>query len=249
MKSNRERLAHYARVFWIDRELRANRYPNTRTIAEHFEVSAKTAQRTIDFMRDQLRLPLDYSSGHRGWYYTEPAYALPDIKLTEGDLVSILLVKRLVRVYRATVLSRHVEQAFAKVLDAMTDIVSLDLDALVEAYSFEIAPTSDLDVETFRRLGVAAKEHRRVEMTYYTATSGHVTERRVDPLHLRNYLGEWYLIGFDHLRSEVRDFHAGRIRELVITDERFDWPEGFDVTAYLDSGFGMIRGASRLKSR
>jgi predicted DNA-binding transcriptional regulator YafY len=35
---------------------------------------------------------------------------------------------------------------------------------------------------------------------------------------------------------------ASRIRELSVTEEIFDWPAGFDLTAYLDSGFGMFRG-------
>jgi predicted DNA-binding transcriptional regulator YafY len=239
----REHLTHLERVFWIDREIRADRYPNASTIARHFEVSPKTAQRTLDFMRDRLRLPLDYSHEHRGWYYTEPAYALPAIELTEGDLVAILLAEKLARQYRGTAIGQQVEQAFAKVLDAMTNVVSIDLTGLAEAYSFEAAPTSDLDPDLFRRLGRAAIERRRIEMTYFTATRGELTRRRADPLHLRNYLGEWYLIAFDHLRGQPRDFHAGRIRELEVTDEQFDWPAGFDLADYLNSGFGMIRGS------
>ena len=238
----RERMTYFARVFWIDCELRANRYPNARKVAAHFEVNAKTAQRTFEFMRDQLRLPLAYSARNRGWHYTEPAYALPAIELTEGELVAILLAERLARQYRGTAIGRQVEGAFAKVLNAMTATVSIDFGSLSEAYSFEAAATSELDPELFRRLGRAAIERRRIEMSYYTAGRGELTRRRADPLHLRNYLGEWYLIAYDHLRDGIRDFHAGRIRELKVTEERFDWPEDFDLTRYLDSGFAMIRG-------
>jgi predicted DNA-binding transcriptional regulator YafY len=244
---NREHIRDLKRVFWIDHQIRANRYPNTRTIAEHFEVTAKTAQRTLDFMRDQLRMPLCYCAEHRGWYYTEPAYALPAIELTEGDLVTILLAERLARQYRGTAIGLQVEQAFAKVLSAMTDAVSIDLAALAEAYSFEAAPTGDLDPTLFRRLGRAAIERCRVEMTYFTATRGELTRRRADPLHLRNYLGEWYLIAWDHLRGAPRDFHAGRIRELEVTDEHFEWPAGFDLEDYLNSGFGMFRGGQAVE--
>jgi predicted DNA-binding transcriptional regulator YafY len=193
-------------------------------------------------MRDRLKLPLDYSAERRGWYYTEPTHGLAAVELTEGDLITILLAERLAREYRGTAVGIQVQQAFAKVLGAMTDTVSIDFELLVEAYSFEANVTTELDPQIFQCLGRAASERRRVEMAYYTAGRGELTQRQVDPLHLRNFLAEWYLIGFDHLRGEVRDFHAGRIRELVITDERFDWPEGFDIAAYLDSGFGMIRG-------
>ena len=238
----RERLAHLERVFWIDQQIRAGRYPNARVIAEHFEVTPKTAQRTLDFMRDRLRLPLAYSAEQRGWHYTEPTHGLTAIELTEGDLIAILLAERLAREYRGTAIGLQVQQAFAKVLCAMTDTVSIDFASLMEAYSFEAGATAELNPQIFQRLGRAAIERCRIEMTYFTAGRGELTERRVDPLHLRNYLGEWYLVAFDHRRGEVRDFHAGRIRELAVLDEQFDWPEGFDLAAYLDSGFGMVRG-------
>ena len=241
-KKRRERINHLERVFWIDQEIRALRYPIARTIAEHFEISTKTAFRTLDFMRDRLRLPLAYSTEHKGWYYTEPTFGLPAIELTEGDLVAILLSERLAREYRGLAIGRQVEQTFAKVLKSMTNIVSIDFDSLVEAYSFEANATVEVDPEVFKLLGRAAIERRRIQMTYYTAARDEVTRRQADPLHLRSYLSEWYLIAFDHRRREVRDFHIGRIRELTVLDERFDWPERFDLTSYLYSGFGMMRG-------
>src|SRR5262245_50739364 len=112
----REHIRHLEKVFWIELQIRNNLYPNTAKIAEHFEVSQKTAQRTLDFMRDRLRMPIAYSAENRGWYYTEPYFALPAIEMTEGDLVAILLAKRLARQYRGTAIGQQVEEAFAKVL-------------------------------------------------------------------------------------------------------------------------------------
>ncbi|MGH9839491.1 MAG: helix-turn-helix transcriptional regulator [Blastocatellia bacterium] len=239
---SREHFRHIPRVFWIERQVQASRYPNTRTIADHFEITTKTAQRTLDYMRDQLYKPLKYSAEHRGWYYDEPTYGLALVELTEGELVTILLAEKLIRQHRGTALGAQVEQAFAKVLESLTDTISIDFNALTEAYSFEAGATSELDPALFSRLGRAAIECRVIEMTYFTATRGELTRRRAHPLHLRNYLGEWYLIAWDHLRGEPRDFHVGRIRELNVLDERFDWPAGFVLDDYLNAGFGMIRG-------
>ncbi len=236
-------MRHLVRAFWIDHQIRANRYPNATTIAEHFEISVKTAGRIIEYMRSQMRMPMDYSAEHRGWYYTDPHYALPAIELTEGDLIAILLAEKLSRQYRGTAIAQQVEEAFAKVLEAMTNVVSIDLEALAEAHSFEAAATTELDHEIFCRLGRAAKERNRVEMIYFTAATGEVKPRRVDPLHLRNHLGEWYLIAWDHLRGAPRVFLASRIRELTVTEEHFDPPPGFNPDEYLGSSFGMIIGS------
>ena len=50
----------YERFVWFDNQVRAKKYPNTTTLAEQFEISTKTAQRDIDFMRDRLNCPLQY---------------------------------------------------------------------------------------------------------------------------------------------------------------------------------------------
>lgn len=241
----KEHLSHYRRVFWITKQIEANLFPNATTIAQHFEVSTKTASRTIDFMNDTLRLPLAYSAEKRGWYYTEPTYGIPGIELTEGELVGIFLAEQLLSQYQGTAIGSQVTSAFAKILDRMTNTVSINLATLTEAYSFEAAITSELDAKLLQAFEQAIRKRLRVKMTYFTATTGVLTkERHVDPLHLRNHTGEWYLIAFDHKSHEVRDFHAGRIREFKVTEEHFELPAGFDLESYLKRGFSMIRGAN-----
>ncbi|MDX2033393.1 MAG: WYL domain-containing protein [Blastocatellia bacterium] len=231
------------RVFWIDHQIRAERFPNATTIAKHFEITTRTAQTTLEFMRDRLRMPLEYSADKRGWYYSEPTYSLPAVELTEGDLIAILLVEKFSRQYRGTAIAEQVQTSFSKVLDAMTDVVSLDLSALSDAYSFEAAATTDLDPNVFTTVGRAIRERRTIEMVYFAATRGKVERRRINPLHLRNHLGEWYLIAWDHLREAFRVFLVSRIQELSVLEDGFEVPPGFTPQEYLHSSFGMMLGA------
>ena len=46
------------RFLWFQNEIKNGKYPNTKTLAEKFEITRKTAQRDIDFMRDRLNAPL-----------------------------------------------------------------------------------------------------------------------------------------------------------------------------------------------
>jgi predicted DNA-binding transcriptional regulator YafY len=55
----------YERFVWFDNQVRAKKGPNTTTLAEQFEISTKTAQRDIDFMRDRLNCPLQYDPGEK----------------------------------------------------------------------------------------------------------------------------------------------------------------------------------------
>lgn len=55
----------------------ANRFPNCRKMADEFEVSPKTIQRDINFMRDRLRLPIDYDEAMFGFRYTRVVQSFP----------------------------------------------------------------------------------------------------------------------------------------------------------------------------
>jgi predicted DNA-binding transcriptional regulator YafY len=61
-----------ARMQLIYEAIRAERRPNCSLLAKRLEVSAKTVQRDIDYMRYQLNLPIEYDQERHGFYFTEP---------------------------------------------------------------------------------------------------------------------------------------------------------------------------------
>src|ERR1700760_2035880 len=71
--------------------IRAGRYPNCRKLADELEVSSKTVQRDIDFMRYRLGLPIEYDQLHFGFYYTEPVANFPNIEISEGELIALYI--------------------------------------------------------------------------------------------------------------------------------------------------------------
>ena len=62
------------RMMRLHEKLKAGKFPNCRKLAEELEVSAKTIQRDIEFMRDRLNLPIEYDQLHFGFVYTEPSF-------------------------------------------------------------------------------------------------------------------------------------------------------------------------------
>jgi len=64
--------------------LMANRHPNCRKIAEEFEISAKTVQRDINFMRDRMGLPIEYDKKRFGFHYTRTVTVFPTLGITVG---------------------------------------------------------------------------------------------------------------------------------------------------------------------
>lgn len=78
----------------------------------------------------------------------------------------------------------------------------------------------------------ALDERVAVQLDYYSASRGEVTERVVEPWTLYGALGRWYLIGLDRASGEERMFRIDRIRRVAVTDERADPPADLDVSRY-----------------
>lgn len=78
----------YRRLLYVDRKLREGAYPNCSTLADGWEVSAKTIQRDINYLKWELDAPIDYHRARHGYYYTERSYRLPAINVNESDLVA-----------------------------------------------------------------------------------------------------------------------------------------------------------------
>jgi len=87
----------YERFIWFDDRVRAKRYPNATTLAEKFEISSKTAQRDIEFMRNRLCCPLEYDPSRKGYYYQDGTFSLPMIYLSPAELSSLLVARKLLQ--------------------------------------------------------------------------------------------------------------------------------------------------------
>ena len=65
------------RIYFFHDELTRNRFPNSRTIMQEFEISLPTARRDIAYLRDRLLAPLEFDSGKNGFYYSDDSFNLP----------------------------------------------------------------------------------------------------------------------------------------------------------------------------
>ena len=84
------------RFVWFDNEARHGRFLNASKLSEYFEIAPKTAQRSIDHFRDRLHAPLEYDLSRKGYYYTDPAFQLPITRISEEELLALLISRKLI---------------------------------------------------------------------------------------------------------------------------------------------------------
>src|SRR6185295_15524659 len=103
------------RMMRLHEKLRAGSFPNCRKLADELEVSTKTIQRDIDFMRDRLGLPIEYDQLHFGFVYTEPVTSFPSIEVSEGEVIALFVAEKALAQYRGTSYEKPLHSAFQKI--------------------------------------------------------------------------------------------------------------------------------------
>jgi proteasome accessory factor B len=90
--------------------------------------------------------------------------------------------------------------------------------------------------DTYATLEAATRLRKRVTLTYRTAATGMVSRRDVDPYAMVYREGAWLVVGWCHLRHEIRSFRVDRIHEATMAPKPkspdFERPIEFDVKAY-----------------
>ena len=167
---------------------------------------------------------------------------LAGVPMTEGELVALFLAERVLQQYQGTPYAPDLARAFAKITASLAGLVTVDLRHLEGLHSFRTMAPAPFEPEIFRDLLAAATHRRRVVMDYWTASRDEQTRRLFDPYHLASVDGQWYAVGYCHLRQDIRTFSPGRIRSLELTGETFVVPATFDIGEYLRQSFGIMHG-------
>jgi predicted DNA-binding transcriptional regulator YafY len=233
----------YERFVWFDDRVRAQKYPNATTLAEKFELSTKTAQRDIEFMRDRLLCPLDYDSSQKGYYYDDDTFSLPMVYLSSEELSSLLIARKMLQ----DISGGYIGDEISSIIDKITNVLNKHIasgDKIADTFSFQLIEYAPAPEQVFKAILEACLKKRCLSFTYYSPATEENTERMVEPYHLLNYMGTWHTIGYCHLRKEVRDFALSRISDAKVLTESFEIPDDFEFKKYFLSTFGLYKGKS-----
>jgi len=233
------------RMMRLHERLKAGVYPNCRKLASEMEVSAKTIQRDIDFMRDRLGLPIEYDQLQFGFYYTEPVANFPSIEVSQGEIIALFVARKALEQYRGTPFERALRTAFEKISSSLKDNVEFRWSDFDSAVSFRGLGTSAADIDLFEIVSKAVIEAREIEFEYKKARSPAHEPRRVRPYHLGCVSDLWYLFGFDLARGQIRTFVLQRMRAVRLTTARFHKPADFSIGKHLSDSFGVFSGHGR----
>lgn len=234
---------HRERMDVIDAEIRRKSFPNCSDLAKILEVSRKTVQRDINFMRESLNAPIEFDFQENGYYYIDANYFLPAIRITTKDIHNLKLAEKIIEKYAKNRYLKSIQETFHRVYSYLPD----EYNSLPSPMSFCQTPFVHLSSNNIETLYRAIFEKRTVRILYDSFSSS-ISTRTVDPYFIHEkYANSFYLIAYCHKRSNMRIFAIQRIRKITILDDKFEVMQGFSKEEYLQECFSLERGSDSYK--
>ncbi len=211
-------------------------------LAKRLDVDGRTLRRYITRL-DELGIPVTSERGRHGHYSLVAGYKLPPMMFTDDEALAIsvgLVASRQLGLAEA---APAVESAQAKLERVLPASLKTRLRALSETVTLDLhASPSASDNETLMTLSTAAHQHQRVHLHYRSPQGDHArdSERDFDPYGLAWRARRWYVVGWCHLRKDLRSFRLDRIAQVDALDAHFEAPDSFDAMAYLAHGVATL---------
>lgn len=214
------------------------RQPNQKAadLADQLGVSVRTVHRYFS-MLDEMGIPVYTERGPHGGFSLVRGYRMPPLVLSPEEATAVYLGTSLVETIWGSLYREPARGALAKLDNVLPDEqrqeVAWARRSLVATGMHRTDPAALAPaLEKLRR---AVRELRRVSMLYRSSSNPEPVERGMDPYALVYRWGWWYVIGYCHLRQEVRSFRVDRIQTLSLQSQLFAAPAGFDIHAYLEA--------------
>jgi predicted DNA-binding transcriptional regulator YafY len=214
------------------------RQPNQKAadLAEKLGISVRSLHRYIA-MLDDMGIPVYTERGPHGGFSLVRGYKMPPLIFNPEEATAVYLGTSLVEEMWGSLYHEAAQGALAKLNNVLPDEQQQEIAWARRSLAIANLHRADMDplVPLLEKLRRAVRELRSVDMSYQGMRNAAPQSRRLDPYALVHRWGWWYVVGYCHLRQEVRSFRVDRIVELTLTAQVFQLPPDFEVRAYLQT--------------
>jgi proteasome accessory factor B len=173
-------------------------------------------------------------------------FKMPEVRLTPDEISALVLAASVAHAMPGGAYPKIVDLALKKLAFDLPELPDTPTEfprpannaptVLVHFPETKVAPARTELGEIYATLEAATRLRKRVTMKYQAATNGMVSTRELDPYAMVYREGAWLVIGWCHLRKEIRSFRVDRIHEAEMAPKPkspdFERPADFDVKDY-----------------
>jgi len=203
-------------------------------LAAEFNVSERTVHRYMA-MLDEMGIPIYSERGPYGGFSLVRGYKLPPLLFTAEEATVLYMGANLVGEVWGETYEDAVTAAMAKLDNVLPD--DLRQEVARARQGLVVGGLTRMDYRpwaaTIHTLRQCIGDRSCVQLSYRGFARQEDVSRVVDPYALTLQWGLWYLVGYCHLRQDMRTFRVDRIQHAESLPEHFAMPRDFSLRRYL----------------
>lgn len=211
-------------ILWM---LRSGEKITAKQISEKLEMNIRTVYRYIDTISTS-GVPIISEPGHNGGYTLLNNFIEAPLFFDFEEQTSL---------FHAAVFAEEAgyygSEALNRAISKLSKYSNQEQETKINQHltSLEvISRLSSISMEPFlKELEQAVADGYSVKILYHKSGEKQLNYRLVDPYRIIYWNNKWYVIGFCHLRDDIRSFRVDRIESLMLTENKFNRPENFSA--------------------
>jgi proteasome accessory factor B len=221
----------------------ASRACTLKELALEFEVSPRQVHRDLKEIEAESH-PLTASDelGEKLWQLPLGYRGLPPVALNRYELMSLQLARASLSHLKGTPFMDDLDAAIAKVAASLPVKTANHLERIIKVFTPLQRGTRSYATKSnlLRDLRTALLLQLTVELTYKKPYAAKAATYRVDPYELLLYDQGLYITGYSQRSRGARLFLVDRIRDIRLTEERFEIPPSSSARDRYGKQFGLI---------
>ncbi|MDX8366316.1 YafY family protein [Cytobacillus sp. IB215665] len=199
-------------------------------ISEKLEINIRTVYRYIDTLSTS-GVPIISDSGHNGGYTLMTNFIQAPLFFDNEEQTSL---------YHAAVFAEEAGYYGGEALSSAVSKLSkysnqeqerkisqrkASLEVINQKSSFSAVPL-------LKELEQAVADRYAVNIQYHKSSEEQSKFRLIEPYTIIYWKTNWYVIGFCHLRNDIRSFKVKRIDTIIQTEYQFNKPKDFSAREF-----------------
>jgi proteasome accessory factor B len=226
----------------------ASRAVTINELADEFGITRRQVYRDLAEIEDEGH-PLERSdgSGEKTWQLPLGYKGLPQIAITQYELMSLHLAKNHLAYLNGTPFVDDLDSVIAKVEAGLPAKVVNHLERISRVFASVQGPKRSYakQKKILSDLRKALLLQRTVILHHQKPDYEEPTPHRVDPYVLVLYQYGLYVMGYSHRAKALRMFAVERIHRVQLTEDSFDMPSDPSWEALPRNAFGLIDEAPK----
>ena len=231
-------MSKFDRLLYILNLLRSRHSLRAADLSRECQVSERTIYRDIISL-SSANVPIYFDDGYK---LLTDAF-LPPLNLSLEDYIVLKLGLGSSPLSINTPLGKSAKRVLAKIDASLSPDVKNRLGDLGDPLRITLKTTVDLTKLglIFNLIEQSILNRRTIRLDYDALESGK-SSREIDPYALIFRRHSWYLLGFCHLREEIRIFRLNRIYKVTLTDKSFEKKPDFSIEKFFKDSWEIYQG-------